>query len=63
MRAWLVIGAGAVLLAAALAIDARIRPRSGLSPERAQAIAAVLSGIGRGDGAGAYRIAWPLTVR
>jgi hypothetical protein len=44
-------------------IDARIKPRSGLPPERAKAITAVLSGIGRGDGAGAYRIAWPLAVR
>jgi len=29
----------------------------------AEAIAALLSGIGRRDAAGAYRIVWPLTVR
>ncbi len=44
-------------------IDARIKPRSGLPAGRAEAIAAVLSGVGRRDGAGAYRIAWPLIVR
>jgi general secretion pathway protein N len=44
-------------------IDARIKPRAGLPADRSQAIAAVLSGIGRADGAGGYRIVWPLTVR
>ena len=44
-------------------IDARIKPRSGLPAERTQAIAAVLSNIGRRDDAGAYRVAWPLAIR
>lgn len=44
-------------------IDARIKPRAGLSAERSQAIAGVLSGVGRADGAGGFRIVWPFTVR
>lgn len=44
-------------------IDARIKPRAGLSADRNQAIGAVLSGIGRADGAGGYRVVWPLIVR
>lgn len=44
-------------------IDARIKPRAGLPADRSEAIAAALSSIGRADGAGSYRIVWPLTVR
>jgi general secretion pathway protein N len=44
-------------------IDARIKPRAGLAADRSQAIAAALSSIGRADGAGSYRIVWPLTLR
>jgi hypothetical protein len=44
-------------------IDARVKPRAGLPADRSEAIAAALSGIGRADGAGGYRIVWPLTVR
>ncbi|HEV7413316.1 MAG TPA: type II secretion system protein N [Casimicrobiaceae bacterium] len=44
-------------------IDARIKPRAGLPADRSEAIAAALSSIGRADGAGGYRIVWPLTVR
>jgi len=41
-------------------IDAQIRPRDGLDPERGNAVAAALSMIGRADGTGAYRIAWTI---
>jgi hypothetical protein len=44
-------------------IDARIKPRAGLPADRSEAIAAALSSIGRADGAGGYRVVWPLTVR
>ena len=44
-------------------IDARIKPRPGLPADRNQAIAAALASIGRSDGAGGYRIVWPLTIR
>ena len=44
-------------------IDARIKPRPGLPADRSEAIAAALSSIGRADGAGSYRVVWPLTVR
>ncbi len=44
-------------------IDARIKPRAGLPADRSQAIAEALSSIGRADGAGSYRIVWPLSVR
>jgi hypothetical protein len=44
-------------------IDAKIKPRAGLPADRSEAIAAALSSIGRADGAGSYRIVWPLTVR
>jgi hypothetical protein len=43
-------------------IDARIKPRAGLPADRSEAIAAALSSIGRADGAGSYRIVWPLTA-
>lgn len=44
-------------------IDARIKPRPGLPADRSDAIATALASIGRADGAGGYRIVWPLTVR
>lgn len=44
-------------------IDARIKPRPGLPADRNGAIGAALSSIGRADGAGGYRIVWPLTAR
>jgi hypothetical protein len=44
-------------------IDARIKPRAGLPADRSEAIAAALSSIGRADGAGGYRVVWPLTIR
>ncbi|MEO8566748.1 MAG: type II secretion system protein N [Betaproteobacteria bacterium] len=44
-------------------IDAPIKPRPGLPADRNEAIAAALSSIGRADGAGGYRIVWPLTAR
>ena len=44
-------------------IDARIKPRQGLAPDRNEAIAAALSNIGRADGAGGYRVVWPLALR
>jgi hypothetical protein len=44
-------------------IDARIKPRAGLPADRSEAVAAALSSIGRADGAGGYRVVWPLTVR
>jgi hypothetical protein len=44
-------------------VDARIKPRVGLPADRNKEIAAALSSIGRADGAGSYRIVWPLTVR
>ena len=44
-------------------IDARIKPRPGLPADRNEAIAAALSNIGRGDGAGGYRVVWPLALR
>jgi general secretion pathway protein N len=43
--------------------DARIKPRPGLPADRNAAIATALSSIGRADGAGGYRIVWPLTLR
>ena len=46
----------------AVRVDARVTPRDGLSAERRQAIDALLSGIGRADGAGSYRVVWPLTI-
>jgi hypothetical protein len=44
-------------------LDARVKPRAGLPADRSEAIAAVLSSIGRADGAGGFRVVWPLTVR
>ncbi|HEX4522115.1 MAG TPA: type II secretion system protein N [Casimicrobiaceae bacterium] len=44
-------------------IDARVKPRPELPADRREAIAATLSSIGRADGAGGYRIVWPLIVR
>ena len=44
-------------------IDARIKPRAGLPADRNEAIATALSNIGRSDGAGSYRVVWPLTLR
>ena len=44
-------------------IDARVKPRAGLPAGRSETIATALSSIGRADGAGGYRIVWPLTVR
>jgi general secretion pathway protein N len=44
-------------------IDARIKPRPGLPADRNEAIAAALSNIGRADGAGGYRVVWPLALR
>jgi hypothetical protein len=42
-------------------IDARVTPREGLSAERRHAIDGLLSGVGRADGAGGYRVVWPPT--
>jgi hypothetical protein len=44
-------------------IDARIKPRPGLPADRSEAINTALSSIGRADGAGGYRVVWPLTIR
>ena len=44
-------------------IDARIKPRPGLPADRSEAISTALSSIGRADGAGGYRVVWPLTIR
>ncbi len=43
----------------AVRIDARIKPREGLSGERKQAIDSLLSSIGRADGTGGYLVVWP----
>lgn len=52
--------AGRISVNAALAprIDATVRPRAGLDPDRAEAIATALSLIGAPDGQGGYRLAW-----
>jgi hypothetical protein len=43
-------------------IDVRIRAREGVPADRRQAIDSLLSGIGRTDGAGGYRVVWPLSL-
>jgi hypothetical protein len=44
-------------------LDARIRPREGLDPNRAQAIAAALATVGSPDPRGGYRLVWPRNGR
>lgn len=39
-------------------VDIEVRPREGIAPERAAAIAATLGLVGSPDGKGGYRIAW-----
>jgi general secretion pathway protein N len=39
--------------------DLTLAPRSGLTPERQEAIAAALAGVGRPDGRGGYRVRLP----
>lgn len=41
-------------------VDARVKPRAGIGAERSAAIEAMLAAVGRSDGAGTYRIVWPL---
>ncbi len=55
-----IAGSIAVTASGDTGIDALIRPRDGLDVERSNAIAAVLSMIGRADGTGAYRVAWTI---
>lgn len=52
-----ITGSVAVTASGGASIDAQIRPRDNLDPERSNAIAATLSMIGRADGTGAYRVA------
>jgi general secretion pathway protein N len=40
-------------------INAALRPRAGIDPERARMITTALAAIGRPDAAGGYRVAWP----
>jgi hypothetical protein len=44
-------------------LDARVRPREGLDPNRAQAIAAALAAVGSPDPRGGYRLVWPRNGR
>ena len=39
-------------------VDIEVRPREGITPERAAAIAATLGLVGSPDGKGGYRLAW-----
>jgi len=39
-------------------IDLEVRPREGIAPERADALAATLGLVGTPDGKGGYRLAW-----
>ena len=41
-------------------LDARVVPRDSLSPARRDAVDALLAAVGRSDGAGGYRVVWPL---
>ena len=56
---------GTVTAAASCAarVDARIRPRDGIDPNRAAAIAAALSTVGSPDGRGGYRVVWPRNAK
>ncbi|MGH8713005.1 MAG: type II secretion system protein N, partial [Casimicrobiaceae bacterium] len=40
-------------------VDMHARPRAGIGAERSDAVAALLSTVGRSDGAGGFRIVWP----
>lgn len=41
-------------------VDAQVKPRAGIAADRRAAIAAMLAAVGRADGAGGYRVVWPL---
>jgi general secretion pathway protein N len=40
-------------------VDLHAKPRAGIGADRSDAIGALLSTVGRSDGAGGYRIVWP----
>jgi hypothetical protein len=44
-------------------VDARVAPRAGIDPSRAQAISAALATVGSPDPRGGYRLVWPRNGR
>jgi general secretion pathway protein N len=52
-------GTASVFLDGRGQINAVVRPRAGLDPERARVIGVALATIGRPDAGGGYRVAWP----
>jgi hypothetical protein len=51
-------GTASISPAGSARVDAIVRPRAGIDPDRANAIGLALGAIGQPDGSGAFRITW-----